>query len=118
MRLTTILNSFTFFIIIIKIAFLLSAIGNAITSRSDNINVTLLQPKFKYWKDRTEFIFVISMALLLIIYFRPNSGLVIPKSSRFLFFLFGIVLLFTANWDLFITESHWFKQVSATLGLN
>ena len=118
MKLVSILDFFILFIVIIKISFIISAVGNAISSRSDNVKVQLLQPKFKWLKDRTEFIFVCSMSLLLIIYFRPGSHLQVYNESRILFFIFGIILLFTANWGLFVKESYWFKILSDTFGLN
>jgi hypothetical protein len=118
MKLVSVLDFFILFIIFIKVTFLLSAIANAISSRSHNVKVQLLQPKFKWLKERTEFIFVSSMALLLIIYFRPGSNLQVYGKSRILFFIFGIILMLTANWDLFIKESYWIKLLSGTFGLN
>jgi len=118
MKLVSFLDFFIVFIILIKICFLLSALGNAIASRSDNVKVQLLQPKFKWLKERTEFIFVSCMSLLLIIYFRPGSNLQVHGESRILFFVFGIILMLTANWKLFIKESYWFTILSNTFGLN
>jgi hypothetical protein len=118
MKLTSFLDFFILFIILVKISFLLSAIGNAVASKSDNIKIQLLQPKFKWLKERTEFIFVSCMSLLLIIYFRPGSNLQVYGESRILFFIFGIILMFTANWSLFIKESYWFTILSSTFGLN
>jgi hypothetical protein len=117
MKLIKLLDFFILFIILIKVSFLLSAIGMAFAKHSDNIHIMLLEPRLKWLKERTEFIFLICMAILLIIYFRPGTNMVIDGQSRILFFLFGIILLFTANWELFIKESHWFKILAKIFGI-
>jgi hypothetical protein len=60
-----------------------------------------LEKKFEYWKVRTEFIFVVLMALLLIYLFRPSANGYVDKDSKFLLFIFGWVLLITAEWSIF-----------------
>jgi hypothetical protein len=71
--------------------------------------------KLVYWKERTEFIFIASMSLLLIYYFRPGHLKPITSESAMLFFLFGWILLITAKWDLFFKEAAWYKNISNAL---
>ena len=105
------IDFFLFFIIIIKIIFALSAVSYVIITHSQNYNLKQeLGPKLVYWKQRTEFVFIASMSILLIYYFKPGKNRQsIDQETSFLFFLFGLILLFTADWNLFITEAPWYK---------
>jgi hypothetical protein len=110
------IDYFLFFIIFVKIVFVISAIGHLILSHSTNDRAEQLDPKLIYWKERTEFIFIISMSILLIYHFNPR----LPKKpinteTSLLFFLFGCVLLITAKWSLFITEAPWYKRIVNTI---
>jgi hypothetical protein len=107
------LDYFIYFIIFIKIIFIISALGYIISSHSQNEYLkTILDPKFKYWRDRTEFIFTASNAALLIYFFKPGTNHKINSETSILFFLFGWILLFTANWNLFFKEAHWYHFIS------
>lgn len=111
-----ILNYFLYFIILIKIIFVISAVGHLILSRLDNEKAQKMDSKLVYWKERTEFIFIISMSILLIYHFHPRlSKKTINEETSLLFFLFGWILLITAKWDIFIKESSWYKSVSYAL---
>jgi phosphatidylglycerophosphate synthase len=70
-----------------------------------------------YWKSRIEFIFTISMAILLIYLFNPRKGdkVTITGETKLLLFLFGFIILITAKWDYFISTSHWFKEIQHSL---
>lgn len=104
LKFETSLDFFIFFIILIKIVFIVSAIGHLILSHSSNSKAKTIDPKLVYWKERTEFIFIISMAILLIYHFNPRfSKKPIGEEIAVLFFLFGWILIFTAKWNLFIT---------------
>ena len=106
------MDIFLFFIIVIKVIFIISAIGHIILSHSTSKKAHKIDPKLVYWKKRTEFVFIISMAILLIYHFNPRvKKIVIGKETSILFFLFGIVLIVTADWNLFITESPWYKKI-------
>ena len=65
-KLETSLDYFIFFIILIKIVFIISAIGHVILSYSKSSKAEKIDPKLTYWKERTEFVFIVSMAVLLI----------------------------------------------------
>lgn len=97
------LNIFVVFIVIIKIIFILSAIGYAITHflhKNDKENARLL-----YVKERTEFVFIISMSILLIMHFKPGSQITPNKETGILFFIFGWILVVTAKWEIFFENS-------------
>jgi hypothetical protein len=107
------LDLLVFFIIFIKIVFILSAIGHLILSQLAVGQA--LNSKLVYWKERTEFVFIISMAILLIYSFRINHEQPITKETSLLFYLFGWILLITANWSIFIKEAPWYKVISDQL---
>ena len=105
-----------FFIILVKIVFILSAIGHIILSHSTSNKAKNIDDKFLYFKERTEFIFIISMSILLIYHFNPRfAKKPINSETSLLFFLFGWVLIITAKWSLFITEAPWYKQIIGNL---
>lgn len=107
---------FIVFIVVIKIIFVISAITHIFMSHSHNPKLKDdLDPKLVLLKERTEFVFIISMAILLIYHFIPGKNKVVNKETAFLFFLFGIVLLITAKWSLFITEAPWYKRIIQSL---
>jgi hypothetical protein len=115
-KLETSFDYFIFFIILIKIIFVISAIGYVILSHSTNEKAKQVDPKLLYWKERTEFIFIISMAILLIYHFNPRfSKKPINEETSLLFFLFGVVLILTAKWSLFIHEAIWYKKIVSML---
>ena len=105
------LDYFLFFIILIKIIFVGSAVGHLIFSHFYNEKTQLLDYKLLYWKERTEFIFIVSMSVLLIYHFKPGNNKPISEETALLFFLFGIVLLLTSKWTLFFKEAPWYKRI-------
>jgi len=71
-----------------------------------------------YWKERFEFIFIFLMSALLIYLFNPrkNRGVLINGETKLLLYLFGFILLITANWKLFIKETKWFQDIQHISG--
>lgn len=110
MKIETSLDLFLLFIILIKIVFILSSVGHLILSHKHKDSN--LDPKLVYWKERTEFIFIISMAILLIYHFKPGHLKPISGETSILFFLFGWILIFTAKWSLFFKEAKWYKNIA------
>jgi len=105
-----------FFIILVKIVFIISAIGHIFFSHSNSNQAKNIDDKLLYLKERTEFIFIISMSILLIYHFNPRfAKKTINSETSLLFFLFGWVLIITAKWSLFITEAPWYKQITSYL---
>ena len=85
---------FIVFIVVIKIIFVISAIAHIFMSHAHNQKLkNSVDPKLVLLKERTEFVFIISMAILLIYHFIPGKNKVVTEESALLFFLFGIVLL-------------------------
>ena len=91
------------FIFIVKIIFIILAIyGLYIKAYSPN-NTKLLKI-IKFWKGKSEFIFIFLMAILFIYLFNPryNHLNLIDSELKLLLFLFGFTLLLTENWYNFI----------------
>lgn len=104
------LDYYVAFLIIIKSIFFVSALGHLLLSHT-NSQLSKYDPSFLYWKERTEFIFIISMSILLIYYFYPaGSPAPISFVTKLLFFLFGWILIVTADWKIFVTETPWFQK--------
>jgi hypothetical protein len=117
-------DMFVLFIILIKIVFILTAIGHVILSHMSKKNEKngekgngkeekeeKTDAKLIYWKERTEFIFVVCMSLLLIYYFRPGHMKPIDRETSLLFFLFGWILIITAKWSDFFASAKWDKHL-------
>ena len=66
-----------------------------------------------FWRERVEFIFILLMAILLIFLFNPykNKMYMINNETKVLLYLFGIVLIITADWKSFLKESDIFKKI-------
>ena len=108
---------FIFFIIFLKIAFLIASTGNLYLRFFDNSSHPEIEKKFNYWQDRTEFLFVACMSALLLIMFYPHHhpAWKLNKEERLLLYLFGWILLYTANWKIFIDDAAWYPYISRFL---
>ena len=69
--------------------------------------------KVMFWRDRVEFLFVSLMSFLLLYLFYPraNNEIYIDFETKLLLFIFGIILLTNAKWDIFFKESPIFKKI-------
>ena len=106
---------FILFIIIIKLVFIVAAIGHIILTHT-NTKLGKYDDTLVYWKERTEFVFIITMAILLIYHFHPRyQTKPISSETKLLFFLFGWVLIITAKWNIFIKEAPWYKQLASAV---
>jgi len=108
---------FLYFIIFVKVVFALSAVGHFILIHLPTSAFNDLDNRLLFWKERTEFIFIASMSILLIYHFRPYKNVPTNKETSLLFYLFGWILLFTAKWSLFFKEAPWYKAFSKELDL-
>jgi cell division protein FtsW (lipid II flippase) len=110
-------NAYIYLIIAIKVLFILSAIGHIYLKEKHQENSDL-DKKFLYWKERFEFIFIFLMSCLLIFVFNPrqDNSRLINSEIKILLYLFGIILLITANWGSFFKESKWFKYIQEVSG--
>jgi hypothetical protein len=115
------MNKFTAYIYLIfftKIIFILMSLIHIFLKLKGKEN-SELDKKFVYVKERVEFIFVFLMAFLLIYLFNPFTSIKtveVNGKPKILLYLFGIVLLITADWNTFIYESQWFKSIQQIIG--
>lgn len=111
------LDFFIFFVFFIKVVFVLSAIGHIVFSHSTSSASQNLDPKLILLKEQTEFIFIASMSTLLIYHFNPVKHIPINEETSVLFFIFGLVILLTAKWSLFITNSSFYHNIVSIFDL-
>jgi hypothetical protein len=108
------IHYFILFIIVVKMVFAAAYVGRIILAHTDTLVSKVLEETLVYWKEVTEFIFVICMSSLLIYHFLPGSdNMVVGKETKMLFLFLGILLLFSAKWTLFLDEeSHFVKFIN------
>jgi hypothetical protein len=105
-----------YLILIIKIGFILMSLTHIYLKIKGEENSDL-DIEILYWKDRFEFTFIFLMSILLLYLFNPmRPNVVIDSETKLLLFLFGIMLLITANWNVFLHEAKWFKMFQKSIG--
>jgi hypothetical protein len=90
------MNWFVFIIVVVKLCFISLAIANKISKPN---------AKLVFYKDKTEFIYIALMAVLLLYTFNPRTNITITSELKYLFFLMGIVILVTAEWREFFDHN-------------
>ena len=114
-----ILENVVIIIICIKIVFAFSLVGNVFFThfKKTSTKSEKYHTLFVHLKEVTEFIFIICMSLLLIFIFNPwyKHQIYISREIALLFYLFGFILLITANWNIVTKESYFFKKIQASL---
>jgi hypothetical protein len=72
-----------------------------------------IDKKIVYWQERVEFVFIFLMSLMLMYLFYPRSTkpIIIDFETKVLLFVFGVITLIGAKWDIFIKESPVFKKI-------
>lgn len=108
-------SAFIIYIVFIKLVFIFLSIAK-ITAKHKNPKNTKLIDLLEFWRERVEFIFIVSMAILLICTFYPGSKNPLDPETRILFYLFGIILLITAKWGDFFKESPTLLEIQHVLG--
>ena len=88
-------DTYLIFIIGIKILFLVSAFGFFYYSHFSKTPASKAKTsQFEIWKERTEFVFISSMTLLLLYLFFPRKiPIPINRETNLLLFIFGCILL-------------------------
>ena len=111
------LDKYILFIFMVKIIFIILALTNVYLKIKKSKDKKLIAV-IDYWKQRVEFVFIALMSMLLIYIFNPRTNriLLINKESKLLFYLFGFILLITAKWEVFITDSFLLKRIQMILG--
>ena len=109
-------NMYITFIIGIKVIFVILASGHLylqIQGKTD----TQLDKNIVYWEKKVEFVFITFIACLLMYLFSPNTdrSILIDHETKLLLFLFGFMLLITANWEEFFTASRRFKEFQSVV---
>jgi len=72
-----------------------------------------IDKKIVHWQERVEFVFIVLMSFMLMYLFYPRSTekIVLDFETKALLFVFGIIILIGAKWEIFIKESPVFKKV-------
>lgn len=101
------LDVYIIFIIFIKIIFGISTLGHLYLTRVTKTLNPSLDEKFIFWRERAEFIFTASVAIILILAFNPLSKQPLEQSfeMKMLFFILGFILITTADWGLFVKNT-------------
>jgi len=89
--------------LLIKVIFVLSTILFYYFDKTNNIDFYVY---FLYWKNRTEFIYQICVAIVLIFIFNPfdNFKNYITKELSITLFLSGLFVIIGADWSEFIYQ--------------
>lgn len=116
------MRPFDLYIIVVflfKITFIILAVTKIYVSRKEPNNKKKID-NLEFWKKRIEFIFIMLMSLLLIFLFSPRANRInmIDNETKLLLYLFGFVLLLTANWEQFFQKSKLkiFRNIHNVLG--
>lgn len=108
MRLESKLDFYLLFILVVKVVFVASALGHWYLSHkvSQTAGEHALDERLAALKQGTEFVFTIAAAVLLIYHFRPyGHPEPMTTETRWIFFLFGWVLIATADWPGFLART-------------
>ena len=105
------LNNFINFLIFIKIIFFINVIIYLYLKYFTKLYS--YEKIIKYIISQINFIFSISISILLIFIFRPsnNNIIYITTDMSVLFYIFGILLFITSNWELYFKEPIWLKDL-------
>jgi hypothetical protein len=100
------LHKFIYFIIAVKVVYLILELINFCMRLKGRKNTTKYN-QIKYWKEKIAFLFKILMSIFLIYVFYPKVKRSdnLDKESKILLYLFGIILIISADWNGFIRDS-------------
>ena len=113
-------DDYIYTIFILKLIFMILSITNIYLKVKYPGEETDLDKNVVFWKETISFIFVFLMACLLIYLFFPTrtKAVELNGETKLLLYIFGIVLLVTADWGEFFNESRDFIRVQDILGVN
>ena len=103
---------FVTFLFIVKILFAILAVVHIYLKRAgkedSSANETVV-----FWKERCEFVFIIGVSLLLMFFFFPWRKIHMEPTfeMKFLFFVYGIIILINVDWKIFVGESPFLETV-------
>jgi len=109
------LNKFIDILIFIKIVFFINVIIYLYLKYFTKLHS--YEKIIKYIITRINFIFSISISILLIFIFGPhhNNIIYVTTDMSVLFYIFGILLFITSNWEIYFKEPIWFKDLTEIL---
>jgi hypothetical protein len=118
-RLGRAFDNYVSFIIFIKILFILFAIITFLLktkikySKNNDKKIISIYNNLSLCKETLELFFIISTALVCIIVFCPfyKDQVIIDKHTRLLLFLYGIIIIITADWSVLTKLPTWFTDV-------
>ena len=109
-------NLAVYFTFLIKITFVVLAIYHLLLEAKNRKHKSAENEKnihkIEYFKNRFELFFKFLMSCLLIYVFYPRRTIPIQQSLEFkiLCFLFGIILLISAKWEIILHDSIYLKH--------
>ena len=107
---------FVKFLFSIKIIFVILAFCYFFLKEKNKTNTKLAQ-NILYWKDRCEFIFIAGISLLIIYLFYPRGKpKIIDTTTKYLLFVFGILIFIQSNWKLFFQQTKWLQELQEISG--
>ena len=111
-----IFTSYVRLIFIVKFIFIILSITLLYTKHKTHQNKKLIE-SLQFWKERMEFMFKAMISILLIYVFNPRSNnlRLINRDVQILLYLFGFILILTADWSTFVNESRLFEKVQTIL---
>ena len=118
-------DNYILFIIFIKILFIICAISTFLLkmkikmSKNNNNKIINMYNNLSDYKETLEFIFIISTAFICIIVFYPfyKEQVIIDKHTRLLLFIYGFIILITANWSILTKHlPSWFVDLQNMIG--
>jgi hypothetical protein len=98
------LRAYVFLIILVKFVYLFFVLRslylhNKFKNNPNDKNYKLLLETNDHLKNQLELVFISLVAILLIILFNPiNKNLILDNETRTILYLFGFLLLITADW--------------------
>jgi hypothetical protein len=118
-RLGRAFDNYVSFIIFIKILFILFAVMTFILktkikySKNNDKKIISIYNNLSLCKETLELFFIISTAIVCIIVFCPfyKDQVIIDKHTRLLLFLYGIIIIITADWSVLTKLPSWFTDV-------
>jgi len=101
------LDVYIMFIIFIKVVFGISTLAHLYLTKIAKKANPELDEKFMFWRERAEFVFICSVAVILVIAFNPfyKAPIELSFEMRTLFFILGAILITTADWTLFVKNT-------------
>ena len=101
MKLKRAFDLFVWFVVFVKIIFVLTTLLHFVSLRASSSHVVVkkISPKLARVKTVSEFMFTICMAIILLCHFNPYHRVPLTYESSLLMYLFGFILVLTAKWS-------------------